>query len=352
MKRKNQNKKSCLERLSEFSSKYWIPVSIVVAISSWWSLILTYFGEWAGLVFVTIDNNKIVEKHLSPIAWLITIILIVGAIFSVVTSRYKELNDEDKRNALTYKYWHLLLDKMLSSIDRVCRNKLNTQIQTIIDLRASGAEPPIIYSKPCNQLNSVTTELKNCIAYLLSDKGRRFESDDVYISIAYNFPQEDATNWQWAEQLADEKGLSIKELQKSNTTFSYVLENATEKSPFVFFNSKQEAYEAGHYVCDDDDVYDSNHKLKGSIACFRIIVKKQDKLYIRAVISISSYEKQFVDVSGFASDEEKNQEIENVSNNMYKVPIAEFSQRIKIELCNYYIQLLRNNWKKNNKTTP
>lgn len=351
--KKNKNKKSIINRLSEFSSKHWLLLSIIVAISASWSLILTYFGEWLGLISIQINNNTIVSKNLSPIAWIITVVLIIGSAFSIITSRYKEVNDEDKINALTFKYWYLLLDKLVSSIDTVCRNKLNTQIISIISLKETGDEPPIIYSEPCNQLKSITIEMKNCISYLLSDKGRRFESNDIYISIAYNFPEEDKDNWQWAEQLADEKGLSIQELRAAGTTFSYVLDNVTEKSPYIFFNSKQEAYESGHYIPDNDDNYDSDHKLKGSIACFRIIVKKKDTEYIKAVISISSYKKQFVDLSAFSTEDEQKNEIENIAHNMYSVPVSEFSERIKIELCNYYIQLLRNKWAKNNtKKTP
>lgn len=351
--KKNKNKKSIISRLSDFSSNHWLLLSIIVAISASWSLILTYFGEWLGLISIEINNNTIVNKNLSPIAWIITIILIAGSAFSIITSRYKEVNDEDKINALTFKYWYLLLDKLVSSIDTVCRNKLNTQINNIISLKKTGNEPPIIYSEPCNQLKAITTEMKNCIAYLLSDKGRRFESNDIYISIAYNFPEEDKNNWQWAEQLADEKGLSIQELKAQGTTFSYVLDNVTEKSPYVFFNSKQEAYESGHYIPDNEDNYDLEHRLKGSIACFRVTVKKIDTEYIKAVISISSYKKQFVDLSAFSTEDEKKSEIENIAYNIYSVPVSEFSERIKIELCNYYIQLLRKNWIKNNsKKTP
>ncbi len=223
--------------------------------------------------------------------------------------------------------------------------KIQYSNKKIIDIKTNNTEPPIVYSEPCVQLQHAILELKNCVAYMLSEKGRKFDPSDLYVSIAYNFPLENKNVWQWAD-IPNEKGLSIDKLLSKNTTFSYALKNTTEQNPLVFFNSKQETFLQQHYVPDDVDNRDINHNLKGSIACCRINIKKYDTTYITAILSISSYDRQFVDVSAFQTKEEIDQKISNIEGNMSRVPILEFTKRIQIELCNYYIQFLRNQWDK------
>ena len=338
--------KKFLDFLCRITSKHWVLVTFFITGSSWWfSLILTYFGDSLGLINYVVKDNTITNKNLSVMGYIATFALLSLVFTITLINKYKETHDEEKNSALTYFNWYSLLNTFLNSVNNVCAQKYNTQIKKIIDIKTNNTEPPIVYSEPCLQLQHTILELKNCVAYMLSEKGRKFSPSDLYVSIAYNFPLENKDVWQWAD-IPNEKGLSIDKLLSENTTFSYALNYTTEQNPIVFFNSKQEASLQQHYVPDDVDNRDSNHNLKGSIVCCRINIKKYDTTYITAILSIFSYDRQFVDVSAFQPKEEIDQEISNIEGNMSRVPILEFTKRIQIELCNYYIQFLRNQWDK------
>lgn len=77
-----------------------------------------------------------------------------------------------------------------------------------------------------------------------------------------------------------------------------------------------------------------NGELKGSIACYRFDIKKNDKVYVRAVLSITSYQQQFT------SDNSKDK-VNNVRENMDDFVISDFEKRIRIELCLLYLAFLQ-----------
>lgn len=330
--------------------RIWIFVTIVLSILPFiYSTLLTYLGETWHLVEVTQKENGITSRGLSWWGIFATILMIVIICILTFFIKHKEFHsNEDKRQLEITKSGYDLFDKVLDTVGQICNRKYSTQMKTIENIKTKGEKPPKIYTKPCNQLEEILSELCDCIAYVLSDKSRKFNRNDIYASVTYNFPLENKNVWKWVN-VNNEQGLSIDELVKDGTTFSHLLRNATTQCPSVFFNSKQDAFEKGNYVPDDCDKYDRNGKLKGSIACFKINLKKSDETYITAVLGISSYDKKFVDVPYKNKELEKYiSQIDNVCKNIENVIVAELSERIKIELCNYYLQFLRDKWKEKN----
>ncbi len=325
----------------------WIIITIMLSILPFlFSTLLTYFGENWNLIKVTQNKNGVTSRGLSSWGIFVTLAMVIIICILTFYVKHKEFHSDKYNKQLEIKEGgYNLFDMVLNAVGQICKRKYSRQMKTIVDIKQNGKKPPKIYTKPCDQLEEILSELCNCITYVLSEQSRRFNRNDIYASIAYNFPLENPNVWQWSN-VKNEQGLSIDKLTENNTTFSYLMKNATEKSPSVFFNSKQEAYEKGCYQPDECDKYDTNHKLKGSIACFKINLKRLDKTYITAVLGISSYEKQFVDVSNKVKEQEKiNQQIENIYKNIENVIVAELSERIKIELCNYYLQYLLKKWK-------
>lgn len=328
--------------LSDFTYKHWIVTAMIFTGSSWWfSLFLGYWGVDLGLLVINNDQNNVPVTKLTPLGLAITIVICLILIVLTLISRYREAHNTDKKNLIYLEAGYNLFDKVLMDLNYLCRSKYSSQINEIVNIENDQLEPPIIYSNPCKQLEVISNEIADCISFTLSEKGRKFNRDDLYVSIAYNFPKYDRDSWHWAD-VNSERGLSIAKLCGDNTTFSYLLKTASQKEPSVFFNSKQQAYDEKHYLPDDCDKYDFSNKLKGSIACFKIVIKKGDVDYIIAVVNISSYSKKFVDES--VSNADIQQDVNSVYKNIENVIIKEFSERIKIELCNYYIQFLRKKW--------
>lgn len=63
-------------------------------------------------------------------------------------------------------------------------------------------------------------------------------------------------------------------------------------------------------------------------------------------MSISSYDQKFVEMSPTDDKDKQKEKIENVSANIENFIVSELSVRIRIELCNYYLQFLRDKWEK------
>lgn len=335
------------------NNKIWIFITIILSILPFiYSTLLTYFGETWHFVKVT-NKEGITSRGLSGWGIFATILMIVIICTLTFLVKYKEFHkDEDKRQLEIKESGYELFDKLLDTVGYICNRKCSTQMKTIENIKKNGEKPPKIYTKPCDQLKDILSELCSCITYVLSDKSRKFNRNDIYASVAYNFPKERDNVWKWAD-VNNERGLSIEKLTNADTTFSYLLNNTNEHSTSIFYNSKQEAYEIGRYLPDECDEYDKSGKLKGSIACFKINLKKSDETYITAVLGISSYNKQFVDVPYKKKEQEEYiSQIENVRKNIENLIVAELSERIKIELCNYYLQFLRDKWKENHPKKP
>ena len=310
----------------EQQSKHWVISLIVVRLSVlWYSLILSYLGEKLGLV--SLDQSN---RSLTVWGWLITALLTVLAFVSEVSKRYEDLRRVNPPEVAGY----ALLNTIKTSIDSVCISKYNTLVDKIHSVKTERTEsPPNIISNPQKQLEGIAKEMVQCLYYLLQDDTTRWNNRDLYISIAYQFPLE-SDDWHWA---TEEHGLCFDELlakskRKQNiSTFQYLLRN---RSTIAFFNSKERAMAEGHYIPDDFDERDSKGHLLGSIACYKGTIKKEDKTYIRYIVTLASYSKPFTT---------KNDVVNNLRYNMKNEVFSEFAIRISIELCLLYLKHLRYN---------
>lgn len=75
--------------------------------------------------------------------------------------------------------------------------------------------------------------------------------------------------------------------------------------------------------------------MKGSIACYRIVTRESGQELIKAVLSITTYNKKFV------NSDDKNI-VANVKFNMDEYILKPFIKRISIELCLLYLSVLYN----------
>lgn len=324
--------KDSLIRLHEWVQKKWLIVSILMSTSSiWFSLILSFWGEKLHLI-VADANGK---KQFTPLGVILTIAVVGFSCLLVMAQRYYEYsklnNDRDKRKLF-------ILENVDIETNRICDNKYITLKKRLWKIKNGKiVDFPQIVSNPCEQLKHILDKMNNCLCKLLSQKEYSINSDELYISLYYNFPMENDI-WRQTDSLSPEKGLTIDELLDEKSTFSKVL---SSKEPLVFYNSKEQARKQDSYIRDGEDRVNENDELKGSIACYRIVVKEEKQELIKAVLSITTYNKKFVN-----SDDKKI--IDNVKFNMDEYILKTFIKRIDIELCLLYLATLYNDKTKGN----
>lgn len=321
--------KNSLIRLHEWVQKKWLVVSILMSTSSiWFSLILNFWGEKLNLI--SVDTNG--KRQFTLLGVLLTIFIVGFSALLVMAQRYYEYSklntDRDKRKLF-------VLEQVDMETNRICDNKFITLKKRLWKIKNGKiVDCPQIVSKPCEQLKHILEKMNNCLCKLLSQNEYCIKTDELYISLYYNFPLEDDV-WRLTDSLSPEKGLSIDELMDEKSTFSKVLKS---KQPLLFYNSKEQARKMDSYITDEEDRLNENNELKGSIACYRIIVKEEKQELIKAVLSVTTYNKKFVN-----SDDKKI--IENTKYNVDEHVLKPFIKRICIELCLLYLSVLYSNKK-------
>lgn len=321
------NFKKFLIKLHEWEQQQWMIVSIFLSTSSiWFSLILSFFGET--FRFVSINNNG--KRQFTVIGFICTFIIIIISCLFAAAQRYYEYN---KFNSDINTMKLFVLEQVDLGTNKICDNKFITLKKLIYDIKKTGnnKRAPIIVSKPEEQLKHITERMSNCLSKLLSQNEYDIREDELYISVYYNFPLEN-NNWNLADSLSPEKGLDIDALLNRNTTFAKILES---NKTLLFYNSKEQAQKYDCYISDSEDKYDSNNRLKGSIVCYKIIIKEKEQVLAIAVVSISTYNKKFVN-----SDDKK--VIETAEYNINEYIFKPFEKRMRIELCLLYLSKLHN----------
>lgn len=333
-----------VKSIASFLHKRFIFTFVFVEASAvWLPLLFTLLGSNFGLLSTKDDTF--------PITWRGAIFLILYAIFILIcrlslhyeakinnshATLKNQLNEEREAAAV----WA----DLNKSGSIICENKLRT-LTACLDtyLERQTAEPPEIISNPQSQLDSIADEISTRMEHLLKIDQRKQTDQSFYTSIIYRFPQENSPSWHCATM---KKGLTIEELLTEKdgykSTFLHLL---NKRGHTVFFNSKQTAYEKKCYIPDDEDFFDDDDKLMGSIACFRYnVMNRADKVLVDFVITITSYHRKFVE------NESNPNVINTIRDNIIRVFMPGYVMRAKIELCLLYMKYLKEKNKTERKT--
>lgn len=224
-----------------------------------------------------------------------------------------------------------VLEHVDTDINKICDNKYMTLKKRIWKIKNEKTEEiPRIISSPSEQLKHIVEKMNNCLCKLLSQQNEYvIKQEELYISLYYNFPLED-DSWQQTDRFSPERGLGVKNLLTKETLFARILKS---RENFLFYNSKEQARIEGCYIQDEDDRISEEGKIKGSIACYRIIVKECEQILVQAVLSISTYDKQFINKDDKGT-------IKNSIFNIDEYILKPFIKRINIELCLLYLDKL------------
>lgn len=288
------------------------------------SFLLVFCGDEIPSPFTLTKYDKNGHIRVTVFGFITSIACILWTFMLQAAEKYYQYKSEPNAEAANY-----IKKRVDKRIVNVCNNKYNTLISLIHQIVLGDKTPKSIISKPCEQLKTITREMADCLRTLLEHGGYTLDENEMYVSIFYKFHT--MNEWKQTRSAFPETGLSVSDVTENpNSTFSHVLQN---KNGVVFINNKQKGVDNNQYIPDKDDKYDDKNKLRGSILCYRIVCSKDGVNYIKAVLSISTYEKRIEPSNSSAK-------IKNTQDNICKYIIQAFEARIKIELCLLYLSEL------------
>ena len=315
MKSKKGTQKKIQKKIrnAERAQKLYFLIPWLTALSMvWGSVVLTC------LPTVFIENN-----HYKWYTVLVTIVLFLPlAVLTIVQAHYDRALKEDDVLVLNTNV-STLYRELINSFNNIVNKKVN-RLSRSIALEASVAR-----ADPVEQVSDIFNEMRRCLSFLLSNKSNRIEPDDIYINLLYCI--NGSTVWEQIEK--NQEGLSYEGLMKEQSFFRFLLNN---KPNYVFYNSKQEVLEQQHYIQDSRDSIDDNNKLKGSIVGYKFDAVKTDGNQVQVLLFISTFTKRFVEEK--KEGEDISIKCERVKQNIKNNIIDQFVPRMKIELCNDYIE--------------
>lgn len=328
----------------------WFVVVFLIKLSSvWYCLIITFFGNgW----LTALDSNG--DRYLTFWGWFFTVAIFLFNLYLAIVDKYYELHNEKTQEIDKISVERDLLRIVNESVNNICKKKLNNQLHEIYKVKYDSREIPTIYTKPCSQIQSILDELSSCASFLMSDKTHRFKEEEIHTSLIYSLPLEDPQKWYTIDEYtASDSDIS----HQPDSTFKFFIES---KQPYIFFNKKQEAFAEHHYFKSELDEIDGNGHLKGSIACFLLNFRNASGVYIKSVLTLSTYRKPIIDEEHLASNINKRQDprqiIKNACNtladNIMENLITNYKKRIGIELCNNYMQFLKEHESKAQRPNP
>ena len=317
-------KKSYIEIIHNLTKRHWIWYTILISAPTAW---FTFFIPVFGKTLKVLSEEGSFTKVGIGVSCLIAIISIGIALLNNRYASHSEFGELEKlRGHIAY------LERITDSVDAICDEK-STQIKrTIQQVKSDRKVSPEIISNPSNQLRKILEQISVCLVTFMERPDEEFSFKDFFVTLAYNFPEEN-NEWQWVEGTI-ERGTSLQRLMDSDSksTFNYI---RTSQKTYYFNNRKEDAKREDRYLYDSFDVTnEENGKSVGSIFCYNFKIYQGNKVYIDAILSISTQQKRFAE----DGDREK---IENARDNMVRLVKEYFGRRISIELGLLYLEYLK-----------
>jgi hypothetical protein len=178
------------------------------------------------------------------------------------------------------------------------------------------------YDDPSKQIKIILQKIADCMS-----KVSKIDLKKINVTLAYQFV--DNGHWHWADHIYVDNGLSLEELMNNRNSAFYQIFSGNRE--FLFQNSKKEAEDIGYYIQDKKDITNKN---VGSIVCKGINVGTPETAYIRAILTISTYGKKFVNSNDAST-------LGIVESNIRDIILPEFELQIQIELALLYFKKIQ-----------
>lgn len=311
------------EIVHNITKKHWIWYTFLVfSPTIWFTFIVPVYGSTLHLKDAA-GGFTIGGKIISGI------VIVVAVSIALFNNWYASKSEIDKLAVLEGENQYIR--KIMSCVDSICDEKSRQIRRTIHQVKSNSKESPEIISNPGNQLKRILEEINACLVTFMQGSGINCAYNDFIVTIAYNFPEE-SDEWVWGDGTI-ERGLSIYELTDPNckSTINY-LRNSKKK--YYFNNRKEDAKKEDCYIYDPtDETNEANNKPVGSIFCYNYKLRQSNKIYVDAVLSISTQQLRF-------ADEDNLKKVENAKDNMVLLVEEYFGRRISIELGLLYLDYI------------
>ena len=304
----------------------WISWIIYITLASLPTILFTVVIPFYGDV---LKITKKVGEETRFTAFGIILTLVIAVVMLLVT--YYRDSYQVKTEVDDLRYEVLYLRTITDKFDQICGDKYTQLQRSITEVKANKTEPPLIISEPSHQLKIILDGIKSCLVEFLKTPGQTYYFRDFYVTLTYNFPQENDV-WEWTDGTT-EKDMTLEELlaDGAKSTFNYL---RSSKKPYYFNNQKEEAKREDRYLFNpQDELLMDNGEPAGSIFCYNFKIIKGNMVYIDAMLSISTQKKRF------APENDKKQ-IENARDNLVFLVREHFGKRIGIELCLLYLEYI------------
>lgn len=295
-----------MKRLSEFFTKvhdwslrHWIYSTLLSTLPAIWFTVMQISGKQLKLI----NNEGEVHGFSLIFFW---ILILVSFFYSLVLA-YKESDKARKMiNA------HILLDKVGSSIDKVCAKKTERFIDYIRQNSKKTITSPFHeITKPKIQVDILIDELNLCLSEILGMK-----RNEIGISIIYK--KDGDRKWEWLHKIHLSNKTNIRDITDDpSSTARQIIDG---KSRYLLIPSKSKAISDGSYKSKSNDT-------PGSIICRDISVEFDGHKYLNAILSITTYGKEICNADT----------LEIVKENL-NVLLTSFETRLKLELSLLYIK--------------
>lgn len=303
-----------LRRLDE----RWMIKSFLLFIPTIWFSFITFWGKNAHLINPAGKPTDFCT-FLSITICILGLLIVMSSSFVTSKSNDKsqlkrKLESETARAALG--------EEVVTAVRKILRKKTSILLEYIASSSNKFEHPFIDTARPKEQLQQISDEMTTCV-----HKITKIKANDIVISIAYCFDKIN-DEWEWLDRAVIRSELDINDLIKNKKSTIY--EIYSKNKEFVFYNSKQDAYQKKHYLKDrcDQDGKD------GSILCKEVIIpmkRSPNASGIRVIVSISTYENRL-------SKSEDEQIIKRVEENLKTFVLEPFEESIKIEILKLYIK--------------
>lgn len=276
---------------------------------------------WSALILTCFPKIFIIDGKLPWYSVIITVIIIVpNAILSLIKTYYDRIQNNNS-SIEVYKKSQALYSKLIEAFNNIVNLKHRRIIKSISE------NNPTVYVDPSEQISDIFKELKAALCFILSNKKRRVDESDIYINLLYRV--NDSQKWIPVE--LSQEGLSYDDLMQEKSFFKYLYNS---KSNFLFYNSKQELLDIDHYIQDERDIKENN-ELKGSILGFKFDAINVEGHKIKVLLFVSSFSTKFVEANH--SNEDISARCSILKENISEAILPQFVSRIKLELCNNYV---------------
>lgn len=281
--------------------------------SIWLPLIVKYLGE---RLYLTTNGV------LNSFGLVLTILVYIICFFILVNNNIFAKNHEDIIQAenKTIESSYNLLDFILESTREVCLGEYQNLLNFLKD---NGCKDTYCsYTNSNEQIIRILNETSKCLCAVTDLKKK-----NIVIKLAYKL-NIDKENWKWISDTQSSDEFEQHSIWEETESTFYQISSGLRN--FTFYNDKEAAEKAGHYVMDRND---KSNNCIGSIICFNANVADQDLKYVDAVISIGTYGKKIV-------NDDNLDRVQIVENNFKDNILPEFKIRLQTELALLYIKAI------------